>query len=96
MVALGVSSLIKAVMLSRILKRTINNWRWAIVLAAAGAVAVGQAVILLPQWAQMVFGIPAILGVYGWLIWTRGFGPEDRVLFTRKVTEETKLPPKVL
>jgi O-antigen/teichoic acid export membrane protein len=96
MVALGVSSLIKAVMLSRILQRTINNWRWAIVLAAAGAVAVGQAVILLPQWAQMVFGIPAILGVYGWLIWTRGFGPEDRVLFTRKVTEEAKLPPKVL
>jgi hypothetical protein len=51
----------------------------------AGAVAVGQLVILLPQWGQLVFGIPAILLVYGWIIWTRGFGPEDRVLFARKV-----------
>jgi len=48
-------------------------------------------VILLPEWMQLVFGIPALLGVYGWLVWTRGFGPEDRVLFTRKVTEE--VPP---
>ena len=43
---------------------------------------------MLPEWAEIVFGIPTLLGVYGWLIWTRGFGPEDRVLFTRKVTEE--------
>ena len=92
MVALGVSSLTKAVMLSRILGQPINNWRWALVIAAAAAVVLGQGVILLPQWAQLVFGIPAILGLYGWLIWTRGFGPEDRVLFTRKVTEE--VPPE--
>ena len=95
MLALGVSSLVKALMLSRILGQTINNWRWALVWATAAAVIVGQAVILLPQWAQMVFGIPAILGFYGWLIWTRGFGPEDRVLFTRKVTQEAVSPPEV-
>ena len=88
MVALGVSSLTKALMLSRILGRTINNWRWALVWAAAAAIVVGQLVILLPEWAQLVIGIPAILGVYGWIIWTKGFGPEDRVLFTRKVTRE--------
>ena len=29
------------------------------------------------------FGIPAILGAYGWVIWRRGFGPEDRMLFRR-------------
>ena len=28
-------------------------------------------------------GIPAILVVYGWIIWTKGFGPEDRVLFRK-------------
>jgi len=88
MLALGTSSVIKAVMLSRILGQSINNWRWALIWAAAAAVIVGQAVVLMPEWAQLVFGIPVLLGAYGWLIWTRGFGPEDRVLFTRKVTQE--------
>jgi len=88
MLSLGASSLTKAIMLSRILGRTINNWRWALVVAAAAAVVVGQLVILLPQWGQLVLGIPIIAGVYGWVIWTRGFGPEDRVLFRRKVTQE--------
>jgi O-antigen/teichoic acid export membrane protein len=88
MVALGMSSLIKAIMLSRILGHKINNWRWALVWAAAAAIVVGQGVILLPEWAELAIGIPVLLGIYGWIIWTRGFGPEDRVLFTRKVTQE--------
>jgi hypothetical protein len=88
MLALGVSSVIKAIMLSRIVGRTINNWRWALVVASAAAVVVGQVVIRMPEWAQLVIGIPAIMAVYGWIIWTRGFGPEDRVLFARKVKQE--------
>lgn len=88
MLALGISSVIKAVMLSRMLNRRINNWRWPLIWAVAAAVAVGQAVILLPEWAQLFFGIPAILGIYGWIIWTRGFHAEDRVLFARKVAQE--------
>ncbi len=92
MLALGTASLIKALMLGRILGQSINNWRWPLIWAAAAAVVVGQAVILLPEWAQLVFGIPVLLGAYGWLIWTRGFGPEDRVLFTRKVTQEEPVP----
>ncbi len=83
MVALGASSVVKAVMLSRILQEPINNWRWALVWAAAAAVLVGQVAIRLPEWAELVFGIPAILGAYGWVIWRRGFGPEDRMLFKR-------------
>ena len=93
MVALGVSSLVKALMLSRILGQRINNWRWPLFWAAAAAVVVGQLVILLPQWGQLVIGIPLILGVYGWMIWTKGFGPEDRVLFKRKVTQDEPDPP---
>ena len=93
MLALGASSLTKALMLGRILDKTINNWRWALFWAAAAAVVAGQFVILLPQWAQLVFGIPVILGFYGWIIWTRGFGPEDRVLFSRKMTEDVPVPP---
>jgi O-antigen/teichoic acid export membrane protein len=82
-VALGVASLAKAIMLSRILGRSINNWRWPLIWAAAVAVLVGELAILLPEWAELLFGIPAILGAYGWVIWRRGFGPEDRVLFRR-------------
>lgn len=88
MLALGTSSVIKAIMLSRILGYKINNWRWALVWAAAAALLAGQVVILLPEWMELIFGIPMLLGVYGYIIWTRGFGPEDRVLFTRKVTQE--------
>ena len=87
MLALGIASLVKAVMLSRILGHSINNWRWALVWAAAAAVVVGQIVILLPEWAELALGIPAIIAVYGYIIWTRGFGPEDRVLFSRKSTQ---------
>lgn len=85
MLALGVSSVIKATMLSRILGEPVNNWRWPLVWAIIAAAAVGQAIILLPEWAELLFGIPLILGVYGWVIWTKGFGPEDRVLFRRKI-----------
>ena len=88
MVALGASSLTKALMLSRILGETINNWRWALFWAAAAAIVAGQLTILLPDWGQLIIGIPAILGLYGWIIWTKGFGPEDRVLFKRKVSQE--------
>ncbi len=84
MVSLAVASLVKAVMLSRILGHSINNWRWALVWAAGAAVLVGQMAIMLPEWAELAFGIPAILAVYGAIIWTKGFGPEDRVLFSRK------------
>jgi O-antigen/teichoic acid export membrane protein len=82
-IALGISSLIKAFMLSRILGRSINNWRWALIWAAALAVVVGEVAIMLPEWAELIFGLPAILLAYGWVIWRRGFGPEDRVLFKR-------------
>ena len=98
MLALCISSLAKAVMLSRILNEPVNNWRWALVWAAGAALLVGQVVILLPEWAELALGIPAILGVYGWIIWTRGFGPEDRVLFRRRMVEDAnetagKTPP---
>ena len=31
----------------------------------------------------LVLGVPAILLAYGYVIWHKGFGPEDRVLFRR-------------
>lgn len=84
MLSLGISSLLKARLLAGILGEPINNWRWALVWAAGAATVVGwAATYFLPEWAELAFGIPAILAVYGWVIWTRGFGHEDRALFRK-------------
>ena len=85
MLALAIMSLTKAWLLSRILGHPVNNWRWALVWAAAPATVVGFLATLLPEWAELSFGIPAILLTYGFVIWHKGFGPEDRVLFRRNL-----------
>ena len=86
LLALGFASLVKSLVLSRLLNEPVNNWRWALIWATAPAVILGWAATqFLPEWAELVFGVPAILGVYGFVIWHLGFGPEDRVLF-RKAT----------
>ncbi len=86
LLALGLASVVKAWILSRILREPVNSWRWPLVWAAAPATLVGWAATqFLPEWAELAFGIPAILFVYGYVIWHKGFGPEDRVLFRRSV-----------
>jgi O-antigen/teichoic acid export membrane protein len=79
--ALGFASIVKARLLSRLLGAPVNGWRWALVWAAAVASLVGWGFTKLPEWVELAIGIPAILGVYGFIIWRRGFGPEDRALF---------------
>jgi O-antigen/teichoic acid export membrane protein len=86
--SLGLSSVLKARLLGRILGAPVNNWRWALVWATAPAVIVGYIAIQLPEWIELSLGIPAILGVYGYVIWRRGFGPEDRVLFKKQAKPE--------
>jgi O-antigen/teichoic acid export membrane protein len=85
MVSLGVASIVKSRVLARILGERINNWRWALVIAAAPAIIVGWLATKGPEWAELTVGIPAILLAYGWVIWRYGFGPEDRVLFRRNL-----------
>lgn len=85
MLSLGTASFVKSRLLARILGQSINNWRWALVWAAAPAILVGWAATKLPEWLELIVGVPAILLAYGVVIWTRGFGPEDRVLFRRNV-----------
>jgi len=36
------------------------------------------------EWVELAIGVPAILGVYCLVIWRRGFGPEDRMLFRKQ------------
>ncbi|RJY10082.1 lipopolysaccharide biosynthesis protein [Aurantiacibacter aquimixticola] len=89
LIALGISSVVKALLLKKLLGAPVGNLRMALVWATGAAVIVGQIAILLPEWLELAIGIPAILAAYGWVIWTKGFGPEDRVLFrkSKKVAE---------
>ncbi|WP_336962183.1 lipopolysaccharide biosynthesis protein [Sphingobium aquiterrae] len=84
--ALGVGSLVKARLLSSLLHAPVNAWRWALLWAAAVGALIGAAFVALPphfEWVELVFGVPAILLGYGFVIWRRGFGPDDRALFRR-------------
>ena len=68
-------------MLGRMLGQSINNFRWPLVWAIAPAVVVGYLFTFAPEWIELALGVPAILATYGFVIWKKGFGPEDRVLF---------------
>lgn len=92
-VALGLSSILKARLLGRILGEPVSAWRWSLVWAAAPAVVVGYAFVNLPEWVELAIGIPAILATFGFVIWKRGFTQEDRVLFRLKAPAEATLPP---
>ncbi|MFN3748782.1 MAG: lipopolysaccharide biosynthesis protein [Sphingorhabdus sp.] len=83
MLALGAASLAKAVLLAKLLDKPLSIWRWSLLPAVAAAIIMGIGATSLPEWAELAFGVPAILGVYLWIIWRWGFGPEDRVLFKK-------------
>ena len=87
MIMLGVASIAKARLLRRLLGARVSGWRWPLVAAAAVAAVVGAAVTRLPEWAELGFGVPLILAAYGAVIWYRGFGEEDRLLFSLKPGE---------
>lgn len=82
--SLGLASLVKSRVLAGILGHSISNWRWGLAWAVVPAVAVGVAMTWLPEWAELSFGIPGILGIYCYMLWVRSFGPEDRVLFRKQ------------
>ena len=83
-IALAGASLVKSRLLGAILGEPITNWRWALLWAAVPAVLVGAGAKLMPEWVELAVGVPAILGVYCLVIWRRGFGPEDRMLFRKQ------------
>ena len=91
MLSLGTASVVKAWLLARILKAPVNSWRWTLTWAAAPAAAVGYLATLLPEWAELMFGIPAIMAIYGFAIWHKGFRPEDRVLFRRNLSSPNQV-----
>ena len=81
LLALGFAAVTKSLLLHKVLGAPVSGWRWPLIWAAAAALIVGQLAILMTEWAELLFGIPAILIAFGYVLWTRGFGPEDRELF---------------
>ena len=79
--ALAFAAVAKSRLLAKILGAPVSGWRWPLIWAAAAAFAVGELVILMPEWFELVIGIPAILIAFGTVMWVKGFGPEDRELF---------------
>ena len=81
-VALGFASITKSWLLSKKLGAPVSGWRWDLVWATSvGVIVGGGARLLLPQALQLIVGVPAILIAFGAVLWTKGFGPEDRELF---------------
>ena len=59
-----------------------SGWRWDLAWATAAGVAVGGAAhLLLPAALELILGVPAIMLAFFAVLWTKGFGPEDRELF---------------
>ena len=88
LIALGTSSLVKAVFLKHLLKAPVSNWRWSLLYAAAPAALVGYAFSWTPEWIELLFGIPAILVTYAAVIWRRAFGDADKALFRKQVVPD--------
>jgi O-antigen/teichoic acid export membrane protein len=84
LLALGFAAVAKSRLLCGILGARVNGWRWPLVWAAAAGTATGYLATLLPEWAELLLGVPAILIAFGAVLWTKGFGPEDRELFRMK------------
>jgi O-antigen/teichoic acid export membrane protein len=84
-VALAFAWVSKSWLLARELGGPVSGWRWDLAWATAAGVVVGVAVrLLLPRGLHLVVGVPAILIAFGAVLWTKGFGPEDRELFRLK------------
>jgi O-antigen/teichoic acid export membrane protein len=94
MLALGFAAVAKSRLLCSILGARVNGWRFPLVWAAAAGSAVGYLATLLPEWAELLFGIPGILIAFGAVLWTKGFGPQDRELFRMRKAdiEELQVP----
>jgi O-antigen/teichoic acid export membrane protein len=80
-ISLAFASIAKSRLLAKELGERVSGWRWDLAWATAAGLAVGALVRFLPQTWQLVAGVPAILIAFFAVLWTKGFGPEDRELF---------------
>ena len=90
--ALAFASITKSRLLCKKLDAPVSGWRWDLAWATAAGALVGIAVrYFLPETWQLIIGVPAILCAFGAVLWTTGFGPEDRELFRMRKSEVREL-----
>ena len=91
LLALGFAAVAKTRLLAHVLGGPVSGWRWPLLWAAAAGGLVGWGAVMLPEWVELLFGIPAILLAFGAVLWMRGFGPEDRELFRMRKADIEQL-----
>ncbi len=96
MLSVGLTSVIKATLLGRILGAPVSPWRWPLLWAVVAATVVGGLFTALPhrfEWVELLIGEPAIAATYLFVLWKWAFGPADRALFGKMPkAEEATLP----
>jgi O-antigen/teichoic acid export membrane protein len=91
-VALGFASISKSWLLSRKLDAPVSGWRWDLAWATASGVLAGAGVrLFIPEGLQLVIGVPLIMVAFFAVLWTKGFGPDDRELFRLRKHEVREL-----
>ena len=86
--ALAFASVTKSRLLRSKVGAPVSGWRWDLAWATAAGVVVGAAThFFLPGALQLVLGVPAIMVAFFAVLWTNGFGPEDRELFRMRKTD---------
>lgn len=93
-VALG--SIIKSGLLSKLLGHSVRDFRPAFIWAVLAAAVTGSLIMRLPrryEWAELLLGIPIILGIYFAVLWRWAFRPEDKALFHKNAAaSEAQIP----
>jgi O-antigen/teichoic acid export membrane protein len=90
--ALGFASVTKSWLLRKKLGAPVSGWRWDLAWATSAGIIVGIGVhYFLPQTLQLIIGVPAIMVAFFAVLWTKGFGPEDRELFRMRKHEVREL-----
>ncbi|MEI9852976.1 MAG: lipopolysaccharide biosynthesis protein [Sphingomonas sp.] len=87
-VSLTIGSVLKAVLLSRMLGMSVSALRPGLFAAIVVAAATGVAISKLPEWTQLTLGIPLILAAYFLVLFKVAFGPEDKALFRKMPREQ--------
>jgi len=81
-------SVVKSRLLSQQLGEPVSGWRWILLLAALPTLGLGLLLLKTPEWFQLTFGLVAILGLFGGIVWRFGFKGADRLLFARRLREK--------
>jgi hypothetical protein len=90
-VSLAIGSVVKAVLLSRMLGASVSPIRWGILAAMVASAGTGVLVSKLPEWTQLTIGIPLMLAAYFLVLLKLAFGDEDKALFRRMPTAQQRI-----